>query len=708
MRTVLTTLLLVGAVSLAGHMPAAAGDRDAARLRALFFHRDFETGVIEGKPMLARSPKARELEAWYILNLVRAGEEKDAIGRADAMVKARPKDPWGWFALAGALSYATERPDEAVAAAEKARALQPGHPDMIWVGALALANHEKRRSEALAFIDAQRGRLKNPAEILTQKGYVLYLQSSGTPRDEAKLAAAFAAFEEARRADRANLNACYMPAMYLNSLRRSDEAYPLLKKALALAPGSTVVHQAYWRSITGSREMSADKKRQEVEADVEAFQKAYGARVDMLYAVGSISEEMKWPERQRAAEEKVLADFPDTSEAEWILVRRWRALGSTPEGIRSPEYAEILRAYIARPRHRLDNELLGEAYRNYFGVLAADKSSSGDELYRAAEGAVKYETNNPHSTWVGTALGLADRRVHLADAERIARESIEVLKKKIDGQRSIYKSAGEYDRAVGWYTAMGHDALGWVLFAEGRTADAEKELLQAFELDPQGRTNLDHLGRFYLAANNEVKAEEYFVKGLGVQALGANPCEASLRSLYEKRHGSLAGIDEYLAGLKDSDRAKRKERVLAERMGSPAEVPSFNLKTLDGKRVSLDSLKGKVVVINYWGIWCGWCVQELPDYQKLYEKYAADPGVAILTIDNDANPDDVPPWMAQKKYTFPVLIDEGYVGKAGIGTFPTTWFLDAQGRKVFEKVGWSEKLLEEFGWRIEAVRGNMR
>lgn len=204
-------------------------------------------------------------------NLVRAGEENDAVDRADAMVKARPKDAWSWFALAGALSYASERPDDAVAAAKKAQALEPGHPDIIWVGALALANDEKRRDEAIAFIDAERGRLKNPAELLTQKGYVLYAQSAGAPRNEAKLKAAFAAFEEARRADPANLNAVYMPGMYLTSLRRSDEAYPLLKKALTLAPGSTAVHQACWRSITGSREMSADGKRQEIETDVAGF-----------------------------------------------------------------------------------------------------------------------------------------------------------------------------------------------------------------------------------------------------------------------------------------------------------------------------------------------------------------------------------------------------------------------------------------------------
>jgi hypothetical protein len=54
---------------------------------------------------------------------------------------------------------------------------------------------------------------------------------------------------------------------------------------------------------------------------------------------------------------------------------------------------------------------------------------------------------------------------------------------------------------------------------------------------------------------------------------------------------------------------------------------------------------------------------------------------------------------------FPVLLDQQYVSdKAGIHSFPTTWFLDQQGRKAFETVGASEKLLEEFSWRIDALR----
>jgi thiol-disulfide isomerase/thioredoxin/Flp pilus assembly protein TadD len=676
-----------------------------ARLRSLFFQRDFETGAIEGAKLVAANPNTPSLKAWYVLNLVRSGQEKQAIALAEEMTKRLPRNAWSWFALAGALNYAQERPADALSAGEKALKLLSTDPDVIWIRAQTLANDEKHRAGAIAFVDSQRSRVKNPADLLVAKGYAQYRQAWGPPRDEQQLATAFSTFEEARRIDPANISAWYLPSTLLNALRRGDEAYPLAKKAVALAPSSTDVHQAFWDAVTGSRETAADSKRQEVEADVITFLQAHGDRPGVLSAVAGVSRTMKWTDRQRDCEDKILAGFPESIEAEWIFASRWRDLGKTKEGAESAQYRQILREFIDRPRHHFES-LLGEAYQHLFAVLNIDDTASPDELYRAAEGGVKYEKLNPHITYVIVPIALADRKIRLADAERIAREGIDALKKKIESQRSSYKSQGEYERAMGWATGMGHDALGWVLLAESRPAEAEKELLAAYDLNHEDRRTLDHLGRYYLSRNEISKAEEYFIKGLGVQGPGTNPCETSLRSLYHKNHGSLEGIDEYFEKLKVADRTKRRDRVLAGRIAAPKGVPAFSLKGLDGKRISLEGLKGKTVVINFWGIWCGWCVQELPEYQKLFEKYAKDPAVVILTIDNDAHPDDVPPWLAQKKYTFPVLIDDGYVSKAGIHSFPTTWFLDPEGRKIFEKVGWSEKLLEEFSWRIEAMRGS--
>ena len=689
-------------------MPVASSaqpvEPDASRLRSLFFQRDFESGVVEGAKLAAASPDRTQIKAWYLMNLARTDRGDEAIEPARQLVAASPADGWAWMAQAAALHYTGGRTAEAIESAAKAFELMPASVDAAWLRAQTLAADPTRRDEALAFVDAHRARLGNPAELLTAKAYTLYvLATAATPRDDARLTQAFDTYAEARQADPANVNAHYLPGTYLTSLKRAGEAYALLKKAVALAPGSRDVHQGYWSAIKANPTLTAEQKNAEIEADVTPFLEKHGNRPGALLTASYAARDLKQADRQRQIENAILQRFNDSPEAEWVLIGRLREFDSA-ESIKKPEYRQMLRDYVARPTHYREG-LLGETYLNLFFNLVGDASVGDAELVRVADGMTKYETTNIHISYVAAAIALADRKTLLDKAEQMARDSIELLKKGVERNRSVFKSDREYQDRLKSAPAIGHDALGWVLFTRGRLDEAEQELLKALALSPGGRETLYHLGRFYEAKHDGTRAEEYYVQGLAVQSPGTNPSEAALKAMYDKRHGSAEGYDAYLAGIRERDRVARRETILAARIAAPAPVSAFNLKTLDGKAVTLESLKGKIVVINFWGIWCGWCVKELPDLQKLHEKYAADPDVAILTIDNDQNPTDVPPWMKQRGFTFPVLLDDGYVTKMGVHAFPTTWFLDREGQKVFEKVGWSEKLLEEFSWRVEAIRG---
>lgn len=77
--------------------------------------------------------------------------------------------------------------------------------------------------------------------------------------------------------------------------------------------------------------------------------------------------------------------------------------------------------------------------------------------------------------------------------------------------------------------------------------------------------------------------------------------------------------------------------------------------------------------------------------------------VQFLTISNDRNSDDLPACMAKKLY-FPVLLDDGYVTKAKVHAFPTTWFVDRDDPIALEHRGASNVVLEEFIWRVEMPR----
>lgn len=108
-------------------------------------------------------------------------------------------------------------------------------------------------------------------------------------------------------------------------------------------------------------------------------------------------------------------------------------------------------------------------------------------------------------------------------------------------------------------------------------------------------------------------------------------------------------------------------------------APGFELSNLSGGKVSLESLRGKPVFLNFWATWCPPCRSEMPDLQDMYLKY--DGQVHFLTVNSQESANTVRKFMQENKYTFPVVLDKsGAVGtKYRITGIPTTLILDAKG-----------------------------
>jgi len=81
----------------------------------------------------------------------------------------------------------------------------------------------------------------------------------------------------------------------------------------------------------------------------------------------------------------------------------------------------------------------------------------------------------------------------------------------------------------------------------------------------------------------------------------------------------------------------------------------FTLSDITGKAWTLSALRGKVVLVNFWATWCPPCRKEMPDMQALYERFAPR-GLVILAISDETH-DKVDPFIAEKKYTYPILLD---------------------------------------------------
>lgn len=111
-------------------------------------------------------------------------------------------------------------------------------------------------------------------------------------------------------------------------------------------------------------------------------------------------------------------------------------------------------------------------------------------------------------------------------------------------------------------------------------------------------------------------------------------------------------------------------------------APDFELNNLSGKSISLDSLQGKVILINIWATWCPPCRAEMPAMQKVYEEYHGQ-GFEILAINSTIQDSlaKVQPFTGEYGLTFPVLLDEkGEVTRLyGVVSLPSSFFIGKDG-----------------------------
>ena len=680
------------------------------RVKSMYFAADFSRGAEEADRLVKQFPKSRELAAWRVANLSRADRPREAQTSAKTLLDANRNDPWGWFAQALFLEYAgvnyESKPilDASAEAYKRAAA----NPSIVWLRALALSA-EGQSKQSLALLDSVEARGPLSAELLNLRGNALYNMGTANPRqrDQKLVDSALAIYAEVRRKYPDDVASHSFPGSRLANLGRQAEAYALLKRAKELSPTSVSTHQYYWSAIDGLKDRSQADRDAEALASAEALIRARGEDPTVLAAAAGQFKARKHDARAAALQEKILAIAPTSISAEWVHVNRYREMrkdiydSTVKDPTLKPRYTAALWAFIDRPTHQSDR-LLGDAYRELFYL--ADSTINPDTLIRIVRGMVRYEGINPHVVYADGAIKLADRGVSFREAERIAREGLKVGKSKIDSQRSIYETVGDYARAQDWMAAFMYDALGVVFMREGKLDEAERQLKHARELDPNSVKATYHLGQLAEKRGNLDEAEQFYAKGSLVPAIRDNPNRAALRAVYTRKRGSADGYDAFFAGLADADRANRRDAIAKTRAAKPAALASFSLKTLGGETVTPASFRGKTTVINNWGMWCGPCVAEMPEFQKLAAKFANDSSVRILTIDNDPNTDELRAWMAKKNYTFTTLIDDGYLKRSGINTYPTTWFVDPSGRIVFTKTGWSEQLAEEFTWRIDMIK----
>lgn len=144
----------------------------------------------------------------------------------------------------------------------------------------------------------------------------------------------------------------------------------------------------------------------------------------------------------------------------------------------------------------------------------------------------------------------------------------------------------------------------------------------------------------------------------------------------------------YMASINQLKAQKEAEEHAAKMQAAGVVAPDFTLNDLNGKPFKMSSLKGKYVVLDFWGSWCGWCIKGFPKMKEYYQKYKGK--FEILGIDCNDTPEK---WKAAvKKHELPWLNvynprESKVLSDYAIQGFPTKIIVGPDGKIIKTIVG---------------------
>ena len=150
----------------------------------------------------------------------------------------------------------------------------------------------------------------------------------------------------------------------------------------------------------------------------------------------------------------------------------------------------------------------------------------------------------------------------------------------------------------------------------------------------------------------------------------------------------LGYIYRKLGNIELADVYDRRADPIIEMIGKP--VPDFSKTDLNGNPISLQDYRGKVVLLDFWAVWCGFCALKLPHIKKAYDTYK-DKGFDVIGVSLDATESDMHGFIKEndlqwRQIYIGNLRNNPFLQQYNVTGLPVQWLIDREGKLITHKV----------------------